>query len=1343
MNREELRQSLRQPYDRDNWSQLVRSVFGSHTQLNAQAKLHATEDDDSIKSIAEIGSVLLDDGRNLAIIEVEVGDDVNLLRNRVSLRNRVAKFIDQDRAHGVLAVFSSSNPEYRFSFTARETIFDEELGIVDKETATKRFTYVLGPGETCNTAAERFERLSQKTESINLNDVVEAFSVEKLNKEFFNTYKDHYEHFCSYLLADQQRDDTYRIFDIPKKRNAAEQTRLEKPVRDFVKRLLGRIVFLHFLQKKGWMGCPADREDWSGGDPDFLRNYFQQSDEPGHFHSDRLVPLFYGALNTPGREHDVFAPTGTRIPYLNGGLFESMLPDETVIDFPAAHFEALLDFFGQYNFTIDENDPDEHEVGIDPEMLGHIFENLLEDNKDKGAYYTPKAIVHYMCQQSLIYYLHTHLEQGDGAREALEYLVRNKQIGEGTPHANWIKNHAAEIERLLDAMKVCDPAIGSGAFPIGLLQEIFWLKLTLDLTLNDPGQLAEIKRGIIQNSIYGVDKDAGAVDIARLRFWLSLVVDEERPRALPNLDYKIMQGDSLLESYEGVALDHIMDPKRMGGVTIHGNSQVEMDFASGQMQLTADEKSNLLAELMRAYFTAETPEKKQALHRDIDAFVLQHIDYNLALAEEAFEIELHQHRAEIRRKEDQLASFKPTKKTERRMQWLEKSIADLGDKRKRLEKLEHQAERPYFLWHLFFQDVFARGGFDIVIANPPYVSANEHKKAAGDSYRNEIKEHFQSATKTWDLYVPFFELSCNLARIKGTVCLITPNKYLSAPYGFGLRNYIRNNQCLLELLDVSRLRVFENVSVYPVISILKNDSKPGTIICKKLPIGSKYFNAKKLITNEALPEHLDILPDHIWGFLISDSFDILLKMASDKRVISDYFTVQATTTAAEADAYTSSITEDSADSWKLVNTGTIDPFTSLWGIKALTHQGEKFFCPTIPKNSSAVSSMRNGIFNSAKLLFAKMAKHFEGFVDDDGTYAGVNINCFHSPQEPVELHALCAYCHSSSFNFLYDQFYGSLKMSGGYLPFQAPLLKTIPIPEIPEDSNQGLAELAKLATTAQGKDLIDIKNKIDHMVYDLFKLNQYEARVIESFKSTSAQTSSDKLKFFTLLRQLAEERPYLAFTKIKDHASCKGILDNENTLYDYLREAVENGIVGHAGRGWYTRHPKPALLSDATIEELKTALSERFPLLPHYLWSPLQFNPWLHHQLGRAPAFVYVENDGALDMAEFLRDEGWEVAINPGKRDPGPSNRGRDVVLRELRREIEEDEPSIETALVDLYMENTRFQLMDEAEYREMVHKILADHRLDLARLLRLLGDRKKEISDILSEESTQYLGIF
>ena len=204
--------------------------------------------------------------------------------------------------------------------------------------------------------------------------------------------------------------------------------------------------------------------------------------------------------------------------------------------------KSLLDFFASYNFTIDENDPDDAEVGVDPEMLGRIFENLLEDNKDKGAFYTPKEIVSYMCRESLIAYLQTGIDD-EPTKEAIRQFVTTHQVQEHLPE---------NTDQLLKDVKICDPAIGSGAFPMGLLKELFLCRTALEGISQH--QAAEIKKHIIQQNVYGVDIERGAVDIARLRFWLSLIVDEETPQALPNLDFKIMQGNSLLEQYKGVDL---------------------------------------------------------------------------------------------------------------------------------------------------------------------------------------------------------------------------------------------------------------------------------------------------------------------------------------------------------------------------------------------------------------------------------------------------------------------------------------------------------------------------------------------------------------------------------------------------------------------------------------------------------------------------------------------------------------------------------------------------------------------------------------------------------------------
>ena len=1397
MNRDTLRQSLRQPYNRENWTGLVRSVFGEHVRLNTEAQALPTEDE-SIKSIAQIGDVTLDDGRNLAVIEVEVADNINLLRNRVNLRNRVAKFIDQDKAHGVLAVFSSNHPEYRFSFTAKETIFDESVGMVEKETATKRFTYVLGPGETCTTAADRFEKLSQKTDSLSLDDVVDAFSVEKLNKEFFNNYREHYEHFCNYLLSDAKRKATHKLFDIPKGSTDLEQSRLEKPIRDFVKRLLGRIVFLHFLQKKGWMGCSADTAEWIDGDHDFLRNFYKETEDKSQFHSQQLVPLFFEALNKPDRPNDVFALTGTRIPYLNGGLFESLIKDETAIDFPASYFEDLLDFFAQYNFTIDENDPDEHEVGIDPEMLGHIFENLLEDNKDKGAYYTPKAIVHYMCQQSILYYLLTHLEDNETSRPAIEYLVRTKQIGEGTAHGDYIRKNAARIEQLLDDVKVCDPAIGSGAFPIGLLQEIFWLKLTLDLTLNEPSQLADVKRAIIQNSIYGVDKDAGAVSIARLRFWLALVVDEDRPRPLPNLDYKIMQGDSLLESFEGVPLNSF-DADNLGGVTIDPKAQVEMDFASGQMQLTAEEKANRITDLTKDYFVEANPETKQSIHKEIDQFVLNHIDYNLSIAQEAFEIELHQHRAEIRKKQDQLASFTPKPKTAKRIAWLEKSIAEIALKKTKLEALEHEAERPYFLWHLFFQDVFAQGGFDIVIANPPYVRQEIIK-----DYKPLLQdEGYECFKGTADLFVYFYERSVNLLNDRGVLTYITSNKYYQAGYGEKLCGFLADKLRIFEMLDFGDAPVFDAIAYASILIGAKEPvADDHALKAWTWQRGQHVSRIASVMESDAFPILQENLKLDGWRIERPEVFALLEKLYKGGIPLDDYvdgrFYYGIKTGLNEA-----FVVDEKTKEQLIVehpsSAEVLKPYLRGKDLNRWKSKSEDLWLIYIPWHFPLhINNKKGGVDKEAEQRFLEefpaIYKHLLKFESQlkarNKAETGIRYEWYalqrwgadyweewETPKiilgrfmnKPLYAFDDLNYYHNNALSFIAGatRFLVSIlnsstcwwflsttctDLQNGYIQAHNANQKVIPIPSATDKDKQLLEDLANSAAQAEGPALAAIEAEINQIVYHLFDLTSEEIRLIESSISQSVQPTiqgehgktTQKEGLFRRVKELSQATPYISFAQIKQAVRADKIAEKDDTLKEYISEAVKSGLIHNAGKGWYTRLKESAKLEVDASNPLPRMLKERFPLLPFYHWSTKQVNPWMHHLLGKFVDFVFVDAEGAEDLAEYIRDHTeWNVILNPTAKSGAESNiREMTVVVRSIRREFDpEIEPSVETLLVDLFTENNRLQLMDLAEFQQMALNLITSTAIDIARLQRLLGDRKKHLTDLLGRKATHHLG--
>lgn len=522
MNQAYLKNILSAKFDFDIWKDLLEKIFPKVEVFTSVAKIA----DSHVKDGGHVGNIRLDDGRSLAIFRFEVSDNVQISRNRKSLRDIAAKYVDQGLIHGALVFYYSQNQDdYRLTFIAKQTYFNESGELVKKETAPKRYTFLLGKNEPCTTAASRLIELANKKNygSIYLTDVTDAFSVERLNKEFFNGYKAQYKKFVDTLSDTKQH-------------------------RDYVKKLLGRLVFLQFLQKKGWMGVPASNAKWEGGDKNYLSKLVDNYANNNRLLSDVLELLFFKTLNEKrnGDIADGKLGENIKIPYLNGGLFDKDKIDELDIDFPYSYFKDLMDFFSQYNFTIDENDPDDSEVGIDPEMLGHIFENLLEDNKDKGAFYTPKEIVQYMCRQSVIQYLKTH-EPSELYAEPIEQLINNGVVNPILQS----KNIAIRFTQLLKEVKVCDPAIGSGAFPMGILYVLYHAIHHLHSHAEPHGNFdsTQTKRDIIQNNIFGVDIEQGAVDIARLRFWLALVVDADKPQPLPNLDYKITCGNSQIYRY--------------------------------------------------------------------------------------------------------------------------------------------------------------------------------------------------------------------------------------------------------------------------------------------------------------------------------------------------------------------------------------------------------------------------------------------------------------------------------------------------------------------------------------------------------------------------------------------------------------------------------------------------------------------------------------------------------------------------------------------------------------------------------------------------------------------------
>ncbi|MCF3578749.1 Eco57I restriction-modification methylase domain-containing protein [Planktothrix agardhii] len=396
---QQIKDIFNQRYNQAKWKQFLGQTFAD-AQLFSTPKTLTGIDINVASQAQKLGYIILDENgieRQIGVYEVTLAPGIILERNRVGLRNLLRKYWQNIDA-AFIAYHRPESANWRFTYVSELTGYDAEGEFIKIKTEPKRYTYLLGESESIRTAVERFERILKKGSKVTLDDVKEAFSVEKLSKTFFDEYKKHYDIFCQYMVSQPGISQTIFNGD-------------EKAIRDFNKKLLGRIVFLYFIQKKGWLGVPKN-ETWGKGDHNFLTNQFKSFPHPELFYQDFLSVLFFDTLNTkrPNDLIELVAGKPCRIPFLNGGLFEEENKNHRNLIFTATLFKNLFNFFDQYNFTIYEDDPNDHTVAVDPEMLGHIFENLLEDNKDKGAYYTPKEIVHYMCQESLIEYLTTWFE---------------------------------------------------------------------------------------------------------------------------------------------------------------------------------------------------------------------------------------------------------------------------------------------------------------------------------------------------------------------------------------------------------------------------------------------------------------------------------------------------------------------------------------------------------------------------------------------------------------------------------------------------------------------------------------------------------------------------------------------------------------------------------------------------------------------------------------------------------------------------------------------------------------------------------------------------------------------
>lgn len=817
---------------------------------------------DKVSSFERIAQFTDVDGNKIDILIVNLKRDSTVERARTSLRNFAADYLQSDRGLGKAAVLiayvSESKRDWRFSYVTLETsLVKTESGkfkeAIERLTPARRFSFLVGSIEKkSHTAQKQFFNLLQSQSQPTLKQIEDAFSIERVTKEFYEEYEKLFKRLESEIEALRRKT---AALNKHLKENYIESA-------DFAKKLLGQIVFLYFLQKKGWFGVERGAA-WGSGNKNFLRYLFEHRAKLGtrqergaresiNFFNDILEHLFYDALARE-RDEDYYARFDCKIPFLNGGLFEAayswsstdvLLPDalfsNTGLTKEGDEGTGILDVFDRYNFTVNEAEPLEKDVAVDPEMLGKVFENLLPENerKGKGSYYTPRPIVNYMCQQSLVSYLATHLK--DVPREDIETFIRIGDFqsdydaaGTKAHEENFlpesISSNAPKIDELLEDITVCDPAIGSGAFPVGMMQEIVRARasLTNRLDLAKPNKTAseresfarsrtayELKRHAIQTSLYGVDIDPGAVEIAKLRLWLSLVVDEdehERVQALPNLDYKIMQGNALLDEFAGVKLiDDAMFEKPVSDIEAE-RAAIQGRINELEQQLFALHGKGSEAGVLKRKFSKET----DRLQKQSKALTQPKAAEELSLLPDDPYREARATLNEMRRKIDGFFSLtSPREKREMRatiekLEWrfMEQTLKARGEEDALVDLAFHQRDnrKPYFLWKLYFSDVFrSKGGFDVVIGNPPYLNVERVDAETKRAYA----ANFNTLYKRFDVFGLFFEQALTKLVKRGTVAFIIPSQILNNLSYKKLRDLMLSNEWLREVLYLGD-KIFE------------------------------------------------------------------------------------------------------------------------------------------------------------------------------------------------------------------------------------------------------------------------------------------------------------------------------------------------------------------------------------------------------------------------------------------------------------------------------------------------------------------------------------------------------
>lgn len=1127
---------------------LTETFKKSHEFFRIKNDLIISIKDDKFTNVNQFGEFELEDNTKVLAISAKT---LTPLSERSGRRNQydIAKKIlkDNPRFNAGIFVYYDNKGDFRMSL-----IYAEYLGTKVDYSAFRRFTYFV------SNSLENVTFIKQVApfNFTKLKELKDLFSVEKVTKEFFKKYHD--------LFLDTLEDfEKNEIFQ-----NVVVKKGISK-TSDFVKKMMGQIVFLYFVQKKGWLGVRPG-ENWGSGDQSFLRTLFtacKKSDK--NYFNDYLEPLFYKALAEKRGDDDFFEELNCRIPFLNGGLFESVYNwEDTEIIIHNNVFEKLLNFFDQYNFTVDENTPSDQEISVDPEMLGKIFENLLEvkDRKDKGAFYTPREIVHYMCRESLIQHL---VSENTAPEERIRKIFEIKDTDlsvlidykktEAIKKMQNLKDIADKVDISLRNVKIVDPAVGSGAFPMGMLNEISSVRYYLNSNFlhktNQAGKeltLYDIKKETLENCIYAVDLEPGAVEIAKLRFWLALIVEYESndsniaPPTLPNLDYKIMQGNSLLEEYEGVKL---FDEKIIETVDTDKEKQTE-DLKHRQSiiqkEYLALSQKNELTSIKKVELDTEAKKINDQLKK------LNQVDKNEVEKIGLFDLNKHK---ESKLKADELKSlqkqfFETNKKDKKenikkqieRLEWelIEATLKEEGKTLElgKIEELKKSNTKPFFLWKLHFTDVFEqKGGFDIVIANPPYVRQEEFVDIK-NSLKSEYKDFYNGRA---DLYTYFFKLGLQLTKSSGILTYITSNKFFVRGYGKNTRYLLTENAQLEKILNFGELPVFQ-AAVDSAIIIAKN-IKPNidNVVCfAQAKHESDILNLDNFVKDKSSMIETKNLGDSEWSLQDSSKLAVLNKIKSNKNTLGEYY--KQNIFGGIKTGYDEAFIIDEKTKKDLINRDKrcnefIKPWLHGKDVRKWSMSYKNLYILYIPINKIEIDDYPvikehflnfktklmaratnqkwweiqqaqerfTSLFNRPKIIYPDCAKEMRACYDESGTYGTMAM--YFIPFDSIIMGIL----NSKLFDWYSRMTFATFgdPWNGGRVIFKTIYMSKVPLPIFDKNISQiiknkvdSILEIIKInnyhINTEKQIEVKNLENQIDELVYRLYDLSPEEIEIVEN-----------------------------------------------------------------------------------------------------------------------------------------------------------------------------------------------------------------------------------------------------